>query len=95
MTRDRFRTNYKAIALAITRDHDSPSYDKLYKLKWILDEVLKRFKAMWSSNQQFTADEDMHRYKGWYFPMKQYMPKKPMQIGIKIWAASIALTKYL
>jgi hypothetical protein len=69
---------------ASTSSCDSPSFDKLHKLRSMLDEVREQFKAMWSPNQQLTVDESMLRYKGNYCPVKQYMPKKPIRFGIKI-----------
>jgi hypothetical protein len=70
-------------------------YDKLHKLRWMLEEVLERFKAMWAPNQQLTVDEGMVMYKGIYCPIRQYMPKKPVRFGLKVWAAADALSKYL
>jgi hypothetical protein len=37
----------------------------------------------------------MIMYKGKYCPIRQYMPKKPVRFGIKVWAAADALSKYL
>jgi hypothetical protein len=84
-----------ANAPAHVQDSSSPIYDKLYKLRWMLDEVRSRFRAMWSPNQQMTVDEGMLMYKGKYCPIRQYMPKKPVRFGIKIWVAADALSKYL
>jgi hypothetical protein len=78
-----------------TSNKSSPSYDKLHKLRWMLDEVWDRFKCMWAPNQQLTVDESMVMYKGTYCPIRQYMPFKPVRFGIKVWAAVDALSKYL
>ena len=45
-------------------NYASPTYDKLHKLRWILDEVKERIKAMWSLTQQMTIDESTVMYKG-------------------------------
>jgi hypothetical protein len=99
MARDRFelinRYLHVANALIDVQDKDSPTYDKLHKLRWMVDEVHHRFKSMWNPNQQMTVDEAMLMYKGKYCPIRQYMPKKPVRFGIKIWAAADALSKYL
>jgi hypothetical protein len=50
---------------------------------------------MWSPNQQMTVDESMVMYKRKYYPVWQYMPKKPVRFGIKVWAAADAISKYL
>jgi hypothetical protein len=47
-------------------NYASPTYNKLHKLRWMLDEVKEKFKAMWSLTQQMTIDESMLMYKGKY-----------------------------
>jgi hypothetical protein len=84
-----------ANAPADVQDRSSPTYDKLHKVRWMIDEVRSRFRAMWSPNQQMTVDEGMIMYKGKYCPIRQYMPKKSIRFGIKVWAAADALSKYL
>ena len=61
------------------------TYDKLYEVRWMLDEIWDRIKAMWNPNQQMTVDEGMIMYKGKYCPIQQYMPMKPVRFGIKVW----------
>jgi hypothetical protein len=99
MTRERFeqitRCLHVANAPSTSTDPKSPTYDKLHKLRWMIDEIRTRFQAMWSPNQQLTVDETMVMYKGMYCPVRQYMPKKPVRFGIKVWAAADALSKYL
>ena len=99
MTRDRYeaisRCLHVANAPTSVTDRDSPTYDKLHKIRWMLDEVRDRCKAMWSPNQQMTVDESMVMYKGKYCSVRQYMPNKPVRFGIKVWAATDALSKYL
>jgi hypothetical protein len=99
LTRDRFelitRCLHVANAPPHVKDHSSPSYDKLHKLRWMLDEVRGRFMAMWTPNQQMTVDEGMVMYKGMYCPIRQYMPRKPIRFGLKVWVAVDALSKYL
>jgi hypothetical protein len=99
MTRDRYehitRCLHVASAPPSITDKDSPTYDKLHKIRWMLDEIRERFKSMWSPNQQMIVDEGMIMYKGKYCPVRQYMPKKPIRFGIKVWATTDALSKYL
>jgi hypothetical protein len=66
-----------ANAPADVQDPNSNTYDKLHKLRWMIDEVRIQFQAMWSSNQQMTVDEGMIIYKEKYCPIRQYLPKKP------------------
>jgi hypothetical protein len=99
MTRDRFEliTRFLHVASAppSVTNKDNPTYDKLHKIRWMLDEIRDRFKSMWSPNQQMTVDEAMVMYKGKYCHVRQYMPKKPIIFGIKVWAAADAISKYL
>jgi hypothetical protein len=99
MTRERFelisRCLHVANAPMCEQDRGNSAYDKLHKLRWMLYEVRDRFKAMWMPNQQLTVDESMVMYKGQYCPVRQYMPKKPVRFGIKVWAAADAISKYL
>jgi hypothetical protein len=99
MTRNRYelitRCLHVANAPADVQDRSSSKYDKLHKLRWMIDEVRNRYQAMWSPNQQMTVDEGMIMYKGKYCAVRQYMPKKPIRFGIKVWAAADALSKYL
>jgi hypothetical protein len=37
----------------------------------------------------------MVMYKGKYCMVRQYMPKKLVRFGIKVWAATDAISKYL
>jgi hypothetical protein len=99
LTRDRFELITRCLhvtnAPPHVKDRSSATYDKLHKLKWMLEEVRERFKAMWAPNQQLTIDEGMVMYKGIYYPICQYMPKKPVRFGHEIWAAVDALSKSL
>jgi hypothetical protein len=61
----------------------------------MIDEVCDKFCSMWSPNQQMIVDEGMIMYKGKYCLIRQYMPKKPIRFGLKVWAAADALSKYL
>ena len=73
----------------------SPSYDKLHKIRRMLDEVCDRFKTMWSPCQQMTIDKGIVIYKGKYCLMRQCMPKKPVRSNIKVWTIVDAISKYL
>jgi hypothetical protein len=99
MMRDRYEFITRCLHVANAPPHvtdtSSPTYDKLHKIRWMMDEVRDRFKAMWTPNQQLTVDEGMIMYKGKYCPIRKYMPCKPIRFGLKVWAAADALSKYL
>jgi hypothetical protein len=42
-----------------------------------------------------TIDEGIIMYKGMYCPIRQYMPRKPVRFGLKVWVAADTLSKYL
>jgi hypothetical protein len=50
------------------QDQTSLSYDKLHKVRWMLDEIFYRFKTMWSPNQQLIVNKGMIMYKGYIVP---------------------------
>lgn len=62
-------------------DHN---YDKLYKLRPLLDELSRTFKSCWRPGKYQSVDETMIKFKG-RSSMKQYMPAKPMKRGYKSW----------
>jgi hypothetical protein len=99
MTRDKFEQITNCLHLTnapeSATNKSSPSYDKLHKIRWMLDEVREWFICMWAPNQQLTVDESMIMYKRTYCPIRLYMPCKPIHFGLKVWAATNALSKYL
>jgi hypothetical protein len=74
MTSDRFefitRCLHVASAPPSVTNKDSRTYDKLHKIRWMVDEIRDRFKSMWSPNQQLTVDEGMVMYKRKYCPVR-------------------------
>ena len=56
MTRDRYEDITHCLHIAnappTTTNRDSPNYDKLHKLQWMLDELRNSFKGMWLPNQE-------------------------------------------
>lgn len=60
------------------------SFDKLYKLRPLLNHLSERFFALFRPGQNQSIDESMIRFKG-RSSIKQYMPKKPIKRGYKVW----------
>ncbi|XP_043470215.1 piggyBac transposable element-derived protein 4-like [Leptopilina heterotoma] len=60
------------------------NYDKLYKVRPLLDKLRKTFKNCWKPSQYQSVDESMIKFKG-RSSMKQYMPAKPVKRGYKCW----------
>lgn len=61
------------------------NYDKLYKLRPFIDELKKNFQKCYNPHCCISIDESMIKFKG-RSSLKQYMPKKPIKRGYKVWA---------
>ena len=62
----------------------SSEYDKLYKVNPLVDKLSKNFLALYNPHRENSIDEAMVIYKG-QSSLKQYMPKKPIKRGFKVW----------
>lgn len=62
----------------------SPNYDKLFKIRPMIDALSGTFERCLLPNQQLAVDESMIKFKG-RSSLKQYMPKKPVKRGYKMW----------
>lgn len=60
------------------------NFDKLYKVRPFLDALLNNFKKYYKMNEIISIDESMICFKG-RSSIRQYMPKKPIKWGYKIW----------
>ena len=72
---------------------DSGTTDKLWKLRWFLDEVVGSFSKHFIPGRDLSADEHMVASKARIF-FRQYMPKKPIKRGFKVWMLCDAETGY-
>lgn len=61
-----------------------PGFDKLYKLRPFLTALSQNFKNNFHPGQILAVDESMIKFKG-RSSLKQYMPKKPIKRGYKLW----------
>ena len=59
-------------------------YDKLYKIRPLLNTIISNTQAAYDLHQQVAVDEAMVLFKG-RSAMKQYMPQKPTKRGYKLW----------
>jgi len=46
-------------------------------------------------HQEVTVDETLIPKKGKYYPVRQYMPRKPTKWGVKVWCLADARYKYV
>ena len=95
--RDRFWKLWSNLHIADNTSappRDDPGYDKLYKVRPMLDILGAAFHAAHEPSQQVSVDEAMVRFKG-RSSLKQYMPMKPIKRGFKIWCLCDTNSGYL
>lgn len=61
-----------------------PAFDKLYKVRPFLEEIQGKFLKCFKPGETLAVDESMIKFKG-RSCLKQYMPKKPIKRGYKVW----------
>ena len=71
-----------------------PGYDRLFKVRGLLDIVTPLFEAEYNLHEQVTIDEAMIPFKG-RLSFKQYMKDKPVKWGIKVFTLSDATNGYV
>jgi hypothetical protein len=98
-TRKRFMTLTRCLHITdpsmYVADNTSPHFDKMHQTRWLIDAIRGACKRLWSLGQFVTIDETMVRYKGTYCPARQYMPKKPVKWGVKVWCAADSKSKFI
>jgi hypothetical protein len=67
----------------------------MHQCKWLLNRIREACKAVWNVAKMCSVDEMMVRYKGKYCPSRQYMPKKPIKWGLKLWCLACAVSKFI
>ena len=95
--RERFEALCRYIHLRDTQrqpERGHPEYDPLYKLRPLIDLCHRSFLAGYTPGRDLSIDEAMIKYKGRVF-FRQYMPKKPVKWGIKVWMLAEAGTGYV
>ena len=74
-------------------DRFSAEYDKLYKIRYLLDHLNKRFKEEYVPDREVAIDECMVPFRG-RLGFKQYHKDKPIKWGIKVWIMAESKTGY-
>ena len=75
-------------------DPGDPRYDRLFKVRKILDLLTPRFQSQYNTHEQLNVDEAMIPFKG-RLSFKQYMKDKPTKCGIKVFVLSDAVDGYV
>ena len=97
MSSRRFEVILKFLHLNDSRQQPSrgePGYDKLYKVRPLLNLVLENFQSMYTPTQSLSIDESMVGFKG-RLAFLQYMPKKPQKWGMKAWVLADGVNGYV
>ncbi len=87
IARDRFRELSRYLHFV---DNDSlvsrgsPGYDRLGKVRPLIDHLAQRFATQYRPSRDLAVDEAMIKFQG-RSSLKQYMPLKPIKRGIKVW----------
>ncbi|KAL9977939.1 hypothetical protein ACROYT_G015404 [Oculina patagonica] len=84
MPRIRFLDIWSNLHLSDNSKMTRPGDDKLLEVRQFLEEVKKNFKVNYHPYREQAVDEAMIKYKG-TTSLKQYMPMKPINRGIKMW----------
>lgn len=97
MSSRRFELLLKFLHLNDSRKYPArgqPGYDKLYKVRPLLDAVVKNFQASYTPSENLSIDESMVGFKG-RLAFLQYMPKKPQKWGMKAWVLADSANGYI
>jgi len=76
----------------LPRDH--PNFDRLWKVRPIIDRISDRFLHSYNPHMENAVDEAMIPFKG-RSSLKQYMPKKPVKRGFKVWVRADSFNGYI
>lgn len=79
-----FLSNLRCNDSSLEPKRGSPSFDKLYKLRTVIEKLSECFLKSKNLTQTLTIDESMEKFEG-RSTIKQYMPQKPIKRGFKIW----------
>ncbi|XP_052260325.1 piggyBac transposable element-derived protein 4-like [Dreissena polymorpha] len=71
-----------------------PGYDKLFKVRPVMESVSRTFQDIYTLNKEVSIDEAMIAFTG-RLSFRQYMPAKPIKRGIKVWMRCDARTAFL
>ena len=64
--------------------HGEEGYDRLGKIRPVIEAVRQSFLGSYSPHRECAIDEAMVKFKG-RSSLKQYLPKKPIKRGFKVW----------
>ena len=71
-----------------------PGYDRLGKVRPVIEMIRESFLSSYNPHRENSIDEAMIKFKG-RSTLKQYMPKKPIKRGFKVWARADSHNGYI
>ena len=96
ISRQRFRDISRYLHF-VDNDHlaprEDPSYDRLGKVHPLINHLSKKFEEVYEPTRNVAVDEPMIKFQG-RSSLKQYMPKKPVKRGIKVWVLGDSSNRY-
>lgn len=96
ISRDRFREISRYLHFvdnSTLAPRASPQYDRLGKVRPILEYLETRFSVVFTPGQDLAVDEAMIKFQG-RSSIKQFMPMKPIKRGIKVWVLADSRNGY-
>ena len=97
MPRNRFRQILCYIHVADNSQalrQDDPTYDKLWKVRPMMNFLLSKCNELYAPHPQISVDESMIGTKC-RLSFIQYLPQKPVKWGLKVWMCSDSVTGYI
>ena len=84
ISRNRYREISRYLHLATLVSRGSPEYDRLGKIRPLLEHIKSRCATLYNPSKELAIHEAMIKFQGWS-SLKQYMPQKPIKRWIKVW----------
>ena len=78
ISRDRFREISRYLHNSTLQPKGSPGYDRLGKVRPVIDHLSKQFADLYDPHKEVAVDEAMIKFTG-RSAVKQYMPMKPIK----------------
>ncbi|XP_051170109.1 piggyBac transposable element-derived protein 4-like [Leptopilina boulardi] len=98
MPRDTFRKITEILHINDNNNNNlpktQPNYDKLFKLRPLIDHLHEKIKVLYTPSKTLSVDESMLKFKG-RSSLKQYMPQKPIKRSYKVWCLADSKTSYI
>lgn len=71
-----------------------PGYDKLHKIKPLLELLFPNFEKAYNLHKNISIDECMIPWRG-RLSFRQFIPSKPIRFGIKVWVLADSESTYI